>query len=129
MTAQTLTLNDYIQEAINGHQTATRFLHFRTDRLPYQRAQHVAHAIGQYNDYNPKAVGRAIVAIQAACEEDILYEVGRELSPVLYVHVCSKESRDRAWTLLKDTNPDELHLENEYSHGGRYTATIRAWWD
>lgn len=103
-------------EVKRAYTEKTRKLDFLTSRpvraisLPV-----VLKAIGQYNEFNPSRVARAIMSV----DKHASVYVGREGSPALYIKTTpGKAPRMRA--ALKAARADEIGTKKGY---------IRAWWD
>ena len=105
----------------------TRDLTFKTMILGREEAAAAIRAIGQYNDYDGNKVAKAVdflfkkKVIDGVC-------VGREGSPVLYLHLRRQRSADdleMATAFMKSVKADELHMTGLH----RGPQMLRAWWD
>lgn len=124
-------------------QKKCRLLQFRTEPMSdLETAKRLIRLIGPYNEFDPDKVCAAIDKIGSKVSA---FEIGREYSPVIYVHlpcwtnqmienkgVAKSRPLDQLEaatlkTLVKDAlqgaKPDELDEESNRSD------VIRAWWD
>ncbi len=103
-------------------------LDFKTTTVPPRNAKRLVSAIGGYNEFEPRKVNKAIDKIQDVVGS---IEVGREGSPVLYIHLSPnwqlEQNKERVKEAFKEAKADEVD-EVEGLFGSK-TNTIRVWWD
>lgn len=104
-----------------------RSLMFRVGFATIEKVCEAIESIGEYNDFDPDRVCEAMRKVAKVVNKRDLdcvrhYSVGREGSPVIYVHLWGNEGNvEDVIDALREAGPDELYAEND--------RRVRAWWD
>lgn len=93
-------------------------------RVPAKRheAARAARIIGQYNEFDPAMVVRFLRALPVGSR----FEIGREYSPVLYVHTPDWKAGTQEATILEAARVVGLRFIDEFDAVGIWH---RLWWD
>jgi len=114
-------------------------LHLRTRRVESETAEELVEAIGGYNEFDPDKVKEVIRRFRGRVEG---WEIGREYSPVIYVHLPYWTHHREGSTEISGERipPEEMEkLKRELIEAFRGAcadeieevspSTLRFWWD
>jgi hypothetical protein len=104
----------------------TRCLDFRVSFNSAATAAEAVLMVGQYNDFDPKSVAEALLAVGEILGGGYgsTYYVGREGSPVIYISSYNDVDWVKVQDALRRAKPDELGMDER-----GYRPGVRAWWD